>query len=179
MISAKYKFAIALSSIFLAAGFLVWVFFYLSTGVTQARDDVDGIREKISLLEAERESARRTQKIFETHEEDIKEIYKVFANKERPIEFIQALEEAGKASEVALSLELDQSNKEAGKLYFQITLDGFNRNLLRYVEMLGFLPYDVEIQNIGYQKSAGSPVNASKGPKGSSRLMLLLSVQAI
>lgn len=136
----------------LAVAFFVVIFWKLASGVQTARQVLQELQSKIAELDLEERSSKSSKIILETRADDLARLGNIAISREQPVEFIEALERSAKALGVKLALDIDETNKQTGKLVFRLTVEGGEQNVLRYFRLLELAPYDIKITDFNFER---------------------------
>lgn len=154
-----------------------WGFWRVTRAVWRSDFVLGETQSKIDGLADERRQARALEMILESRKEDLTRIAEFFADRERPIAFIESVERAAAASGNKIAIDAEEGAGDPEALRFRITAEGTEAGLLRYVRLLEALSYKLEMEEITYQKTQSDPF-AVGGPKPSARLLVALRVRA-
>ena len=170
---------IGLSTVSLCAiGVCLWGWWWFGTSILTDDAVHVGIQEKIDRLAVARASARAFAELRRTRQGDLSRVEAFFSDPSHPIAFLQTLEELGRVTRSNISIDLDTTSKDEAYLGFQISIDGREENILRYVRLLERIPYEVKITAMNYQKgSDDTHPGSSSGPSGTLVLSLRVRVQ--
>lgn len=132
------------------------------------------------LLEEKRRAIRVSSQILDENRVILNRLTAFLVNKERPLAFIEALEELAVSADTAISLDLVEPQETADALTFRLTVEGTAPRMLRYIALLENMPYIVIFEEFSYQLLSEELLRAS-GREGEapSRLILLLKVKTI
>jgi len=108
-------------------------------------------KEKLLSFRKEKERFQEAKEIYERYEEDLEKIDDSFVNQNFPLEFILFLEKIATTSD--LQMEISSGRKEARaepwpSISYQITVNGFFTNLMRFLNRLENSSYLIEIVNL-------------------------------
>lgn len=134
---------------------LGWTNWKMYSVLTVARDTIQEIEKKIAAMEEQKRSAKRFQNLRIERREDIDRINSFFVNKEKPVEFIEDLEELARNTKNRLLLSVD-STATGNILKFRIEIEGTQESVFRYLKLLELVPYEAYITDISMSKIIGS-----------------------
>lgn len=124
----------------------------LSRSVTRTQDSIQRIRSEILMLEEERKFARVVQSFLDKRGDDIAGLDKIFIDRERPVEFIETLENLARTTGNRLTIEFNEGVSTKTILSFRLTIEGAESSTKKYLELLELLPYIIKIENLSFQK---------------------------
>jgi len=134
-----------------------FAFFFFLREIQKSSQDFLIAREKISSLTKEREDFGKIKIFYQNHQSDFEKIEKFFVDPDVPIDFISFLEKT--AQDCQLQLKINSLIKNQSKentmpsLSFQLSLQGFFPNFLRFLEKIENGPYLVETVNLNTQSA--------------------------
>ena len=175
-VSAQYKLAIvgaAASAVLLLA---VLGFGYVVSEIRRGDAARRELQIKIAEVGEERRLARVSEGLLRKREEDSTRIRRFFADRKNPLAFIEAAEHAAARTGNTVALDIDEGGSREQALRFQLTVEGEERGLLRFIAALELLPYRIDMEEMVFQSQAseGSAGGRPQGP--SARLVLALHV---
>lgn len=150
-LSSQQKFWVTAAAAGLLVAALGGTLFSLSSAVQRANAMLDSLEEKLRTVEDERASARLLKKILAVNEKELQKLRGFFVERERPVEFIEYLEEVARQSRNSLILDVTES--EPGQpLTFRLTVDGSERSVAKYLALLESMRYRLEIKEFSFQR---------------------------
>jgi len=119
-------------------------------------------RESI-LLQDKTEKIEQFRKTYEDLRPDLEKIDHLFTDSEAPIDLIKFLKKTAEDCELlnnisSVSVRTAETDPWSS-LGFQITLDGFLPNFLKFLEKIETAPYLIETQKLAVKKVGGSGLN--------------------
>lgn len=177
--SPKFILTVLSSILAIAASLAVFWLLYANAG---SLDETKAVHlAEAARLEEKRKNIRRTLQTIEANPVGVERLNAFLADRERPIAFIEAVEEL--ADETGNSVSLDLIGPETAKdaLSFRLTVDGELPRLIRYLALLENMPYGIGLEEISYQRIASELLRAAGAGNETppSRLILLLKVKAL
>lgn len=174
------------AAIFLAvAVFWVWLwtgFFYRVKNAGATLQDLKG---QIPALEEKRKLAGEMQFLFKNRTEDLEKIRSFLVSKERPVVFLENLEETARKTRNRIAINFDEGKSKDQNLFFRLTLEGGEENVLKYLRLLELMPYKLKVEEVSIQKltSAGGrayvSIPAESGILLSHRLTILIQAEGL
>lgn len=131
------------------------------------------LRQKIEDLADERRRARISEGLLRERQDDIARITAIFADRQSPVAFIEAIERAASQTGSMVVVDIDEGTSTEISLRFRLSLEGREQGLLNFVRVLELMPAKVAIRDLTYQKGA-----AEGGRVSMARLLLSLDVAA-
>lgn len=157
--SQKQKSIIAIAvSFFLIIASIAGTWF-LYREMRAIKTEIQTIRDGIALLEAENGAIRDFQTIRSRRADDIKRINKFFIEKDRPLDFIEAIESLGRTTQTTLAIDAGGMSKESDDFTFRLAIDGEQKNTLKFLSLLEQMPYTVRISSLAVSNLEGNPQN--------------------
>lgn len=124
----------------------------LSRSVTRTQASIQRIRNEILMLEEERRFARAVQSFLDKRGDDIAGLDKIFIDRERPVEFIETVENLARTTGNRLTIEFNEGVSTKTILSFRLTIEGAESSTKKYLELLELLPHIIKIENLSFQK---------------------------
>lgn len=146
---------ILFSSIFVILS--VWVFVWFALRVWDMPFDIQVAKSRAAALDMERKEARAMSILFEERREAIERFSKFFVNYREPVGFIETLEDLARKTGVILAIDLALGAPGANELPLRLNIEGSERNVLRYLRLLELLPYQILVEDIGFQSVLSAP----------------------
>lgn len=176
-ISPSQKFAVASVAAFTVVVLAAWGFGRAVAVVRHGRIMQADIRQKIDVLADERQRARSSQTLLNDREGDLRRINAFFVDRESPIAFIEAVENAARKTGNTVVLDIDEQAGGDTVLRFRLTLEGKESGLGDFVTVLELLPYRIDVQDMVFQ-SMMTETGSVASDKAPARLLLSLDVSA-
>lgn len=134
-----------------------WVFVWLVLQVWSVSFDIQVAKSKAAALELERKEVRSMNMLFEERREAIERFSKFFVNYREPVEFIETLEDLARKTGNILSIDLALGSPGLKELPLRLNIEGSEKNVLRYLKLLELLPYQILVEDIGFQNILSTP----------------------
>jgi hypothetical protein len=147
----------------------VLAYVYFVRGVDNFSESIRGIESDVATKEEERRLARHSQDLLEEKKEDLAKIYRLFVNRDHPVEFIEELERLAAETKNTVSLDISDSEQASDSLFFRVSVKGSKESVVNYLRLMEAAPYLITIQEINYRTLEG------KNPFGSDGLRVNLS----
>lgn len=183
-VNAARKLIITSALSLFIAGFSAAGFWRLAQGVTRGESRLQVIESQIASLEEERKLARSGASLLEAHRRDLERFRKIAVNRERPVEFIETLENLAKDTKNTIVLDFDEGRSSPDSLLLRLTVEGSEESTRQYLSLLEFLPHEIRVEELTLQsiggggRAAPSPPPGTKGAPPSHRLLLTIRVSA-
>lgn len=149
--------AIAVSFLLIIASIAGTWFLYRE--MRAIKTEIQTIRDGIALLEAENGTIRDFQTIRSRRRDDIGRINKFFIEKDRPLDFIEAIESLGRITHSTLAIDAGGVSKESDYFIFRLAIDGDQENTLKFLSLLERMPYTIRISSLTVSNLEGNPQN--------------------
>jgi hypothetical protein len=159
----------------LAVGVLSWFFWRASLDVLSSVDTLFFIESRIATLENDRKIVLASADTLARHAPDLEIIGLFLIDRERPVEFIESLENLAKStgSEIAIDVVPLEKGTLLDVLRFRLTVEGERGKVLKYLKLLEFMPYEISVEDLAYQ--SGIP-GEETGPT-ETRLIISIKVK--
>lgn len=144
---------------------LMGLFSWFSWNINRSEVLIRNIKSKLIALEEERKFARTARAFLKEREPDLKRIDQFAIDRERPVEFIEALENLARKTSNTLALEFDEGRSTAKHLSFRMTLQGEEENAHRYLKLLELLPYFIRIEELRVRRTVRQTPSGTQGTK--------------
>jgi hypothetical protein len=157
------------------------MFWMLSSRVQGFSERLSEIEAKISSLEEERRRARALELVFEDRKLPLKRLESLLIPADKPVEFIESLEELARSTGNELSLDLASGASRKGVLSFRITVEGTAESSSRYLELLELMPYEIVVEELSLQRLNVADVisSGSSNQKRDERLTIVIAVKTL
>lgn len=156
------------------------IFWWLYRAVDNATVELANVRTNLKTLEDDREAARQISAVLENNEIAVERMQKFPVNAQKPLEFIETLEDLARSTGSTAALDLDSQKKsKTDELTLRVTVEGTRSGILTYIKLLELLPHIIHIDEINYQTVTDSRPAANSGAHGTggNRLLITLSVK--
>ena len=145
-----------------------------------AKNSLTDIETRIANLEEERRWIGTASGALKERKQDVNRIKAFFAPRERPLAFVEALEDVARRARTRITLALDQSRAEADALTFQATVEGSESGLATMLELIETMPYSLAIERLNYERRGDqlrSPAASGADTGTPARLTAIITVQ--
>ena len=150
----------------------------LSSSILSSSERLAEVESKIASLEEERRRARASEFIFEERELSLKRLESFFIPSEKPVGFIESLEELARLTGNELSLDLVTGEPREGLFSFRITVEGTAESSSRYLALLELMPHEIIVEELSLQRFAGTPSGSAEKGKNE-RLIIIIAVKTL
>lgn len=146
----------------LTLGACLRIFWFVASGVTQDDAVRADIQTRLDGFAQDRLRAQAARVLRAERQGDITRILEFFVDRAHPVAFLQTLEELGRATDTAVTIEVDDAGSDREHLGFRVIVEGSEqRSMVRYVRLLERLPYVIAVSEINEERR--SP-EAQSGP---------------
>jgi hypothetical protein len=174
----KFILTIFLSVLMVAGALGVFWFLFVSLGRLEETQEFH--LGEAARLEEKRKNIRGTLQILKSNPVGADRLNAFLVNRERPLAFIEGVEQLAKYTGNSVSIDLIESQATKDALAFRLTVEGELPRLIRYLALLENMPYGVSFEEFSYQRTASELIRASGGKEiPPSRLILLLKVKTL
>lgn len=178
-LTARQRFILTAALVATASSGAIAVFFLASQTVRSSRAALQAIETNIHFLEQEHASGMQIAQALGRRTRDVERLKKFFVNPERPLDFIEKIEDVARRTGNGISLALDQSRAEPKTLFLRLALEGGDSNIASMLSLIDTLPYDIEVRQMNYEtlgeRSGQIPI--AQGAKASARMTLVIGVK--
>lgn len=162
-----------------AIGVFVWAYVSMAIAVGSADASFREIGGKIAALEEDRKQVRILGKMMEERKTDFIRIDAFFVSRDRPIDFIEQVEDLAKRTQNTVVLDVDEARGDSSELGFRLTVDGSEGGVSRYLRTFELLPYAVRVEDMVFQRLSGGEGDLPPGAgTATARLILVIKVKA-
>lgn len=161
-------------------GILAWFLGTASSDVLNSVDILSSIESRIATLEFDRRTALAVAEVIRKHSSDFERIGKFLIDRERPVEFIEALENLANSTDNEIAIDVVAAERGASKdtLSFRLTIEGSSASVFRYLRLLELMPYHISAEDFNYQTLNLAPAVGGKSKSSSQmRLAILIKVK--
>ncbi|MDP3769395.1 MAG: hypothetical protein Q8R40_00465 [bacterium] len=174
-ISPFTKFIVKSSLLLIAIALLGFTFMYLSNNVLKSRAELGNTVTQISSIEKNQARLVRTSDLLNKRSADIARLTALSVNRDRPLQFIERMEQIGRITNTVLSLNIDETKSTAESLMFRLVIDGTDTSVRKMLRLIEALPYQITIENLSFQKDINQdPASLKPG----SHLNIVMKVKA-
>ena len=177
--SSKGKFiatvAIAVGMLFLILYIVVWGLFIK---IRNSSYIISTNSASLQFLSKRSQAAEENERIIRNISADEERIRKTLFDKDRPLEFIEALENVARLSGGSVEITPVESNDSLST--FLIAAEGDFPSLFKFLKLVEVMQYQVDIEEANFEKRVGVSAQASNQPvlgAGPMRLNLTLKTQ--
>lgn len=168
--SPKFTLTILSSILAVAASLAV---FWLLYANAESLDETKAVHlAEAARLEEKRKNIRKILQTIKANPVGVERLNAFLVDRERPIAFIEAVEELARHTGNSVSLDLTGSETAKDDLSFRLTVEGELPRLIRYLALLENMSYGIGLEEISYQHTVSELLSTS-------RLILLLKVKAL
>lgn len=156
-----------------------WVYVSMAASVANASASLREIGGRIAALEEERRQVRALEKMLEDRGADFARIDAFFVNRDRPVDFIEQVEDLARRTQNTLVLGVEGPADNSGELGFRLTIDGSQSTVSRYLKLFELLPYALRVEDLVFQRIAEGGRGVLPGPgTPTARLILVVKVKS-
>lgn len=145
-------------------------------------DASHAVESEIAMRVRERGEAKNLVKSARVYQPDFDRFAHFFVARERPVEFIEALEDTARKAGVIMFLTLDEGESKKTILTFHLTAEGVEDRVRTFLSLMELLPYGILVEEVSFERGIIDAKAASVSKIESSsrtRLTLLLKVQTL
>ena len=167
---------ISLASFAITAA-LIFAFIVISNNVRRYHDTLEMAVTDISLGEKDFNQMKTIADLIKNRDADIQRIEHIAVDHERPLQFIETMEQIAHISSIKVALAVDETGRDPQSLVFRATLEGSRQGVRTMLALIEQLPYQINIEHISFQQNV--PDTFTKSQTDSSALTHLLLVMKI
>ena len=138
----------------------VGAFVLLNARIQDAHTDLGDIAGEIITREEARKNARILAAVLVEKQSDIARVQSFFVDRNRPVEFIEALEHMAVETQVTLALSIDEASTRTDLLVFRLSVDGEAAAVRTYLGLLETMPYAVRVAAFQYHSDDSGEAKA-------------------
>lgn len=142
--------ALCLVSVGAGVGAFVFATMKISAGI----DARAVIIPEIYRLSEERVLGRGVGSLLTTRQDDLSRIQGFFADRARPLAFVESMQQAAKATGNFAEFAVSEKGGSNTDLLFRASIEGTEKSVMRYVRAIESLPYIVFIEEASFEKIA-------------------------
>lgn len=182
---ARQKFFLTIVLSLVGLSFLSLVLIILLNQAKTASAVLRRSAEKIAELEIKRKLADEMRVLIKDRVEDLARINKFFVDRERPVDFIESLEEMAKKTKNRVAIDFNEARSKSKNLFFKLTIEGSENSVRKYLKLLELMPYKIRVEDLTFQKITISETPTFvRQPKGSEipisqRIIVLIQVDTL
>lgn len=166
-INPFYTFIITIAVCALVISVLVFGLVSMSLNVLSADDELAAVDAKINELYQERRRAETVGMLLTERKDDIVRLRGFFLDRQRPIEFIEQLENLARMTKNTIALGVQEGSKDTSSLSFRITVDGTQSSIRTFVRIFDVLPYSITISSVTFQNQSAAQTASGTDMQGS------------
>ncbi len=156
---------------------LVCAFVIISNNIYAYRSMLESSADKISSGEKEFSHMVRISNVIKNRSQDIKRIRYIAIDAERPLRFIETIEQIGRITDVEVALTVNEKKNDVRELLFQTTLQGNEKDVRAMLALIEELPYQINITHISFQRDIPIHFNRQQSVLSTmTRLLLTMRV---
>ena len=175
---SPFKKLIAASAVSLAAiAGLLFVFVTISNNVRNYRATLATTVTKITSGEKDFDRLNKISDLLKNRQSDIQRIQSIAVDRARPLTFIETIEQIGHATNVNVSLGVNEIKGSSDSLFFGATLEGTKKSVRTMLALIQTLPYQITIESITFQQDIPRTPNAGSLPSSITRIVLAMRVK--
>lgn len=126
----------------------VWLSFFVQKELITAAD----ITTQTLILEQERSRRDQSQHILSTDIQDIKRINDFFADHQRPVQFLQDMEQTAELTSNNLLITPGSGEQIENTLAFNFEIDGTAQSVFQFLRALEYAPYSITTNEFTFQR---------------------------
>lgn len=138
-----------------------WILAGLLQQVKNTSITLYGLEEKVADLEARRKAAGDIQILLQDRAKDLAKINNFSVSKERPVVFIEELEDVAKKTKNRVAIDFDEARSKGKNIFFRLAIDGNENSVLRYLKLLEFMPYKIKVEEASLQRLTSAQISTS------------------
>jgi hypothetical protein len=146
-LTIMHKLTATTGAALIVIGILVWAMLFLASKIDGMQSHITQTKTAISSLENQRRHMSSLTRIVEERQRDFERINSYFVDSDRPITFIETLEDLARRTENSITLDTGTSIGREETLAFNIMIEGTQESTLRYIKLVELLPYELTIEN--------------------------------
>lgn len=155
--SPRKKFIITSIMLITLISALVFAFVIISNNIRTYRNMLESSSAKISSGEKEFSHMVKISDVIKNRSQDIQRIQHIAIDPERPLRFIETIEQIGRITGVKVALTINEKQNDMQELLFRATLQGDEKNVRAMLALIEQLPYQINITHISFQRDI--PIN--------------------
>ena len=139
-----------------------FIFVALSNNVRTYRGTLTATAARISSGEKKMSYSMAISNLIKKRATDIQRIQRISVDPKRPLQFIEIIEQIGRATNVKILLTVDEKKDDAQELLFHATLRGNEKDVRAMFALVEQLPYRIKIVNISFQRDSPAGLNKTQ-----------------
>jgi len=176
-LSLSQKFILSTGLFAALVGIFIWGFWRLQRNIAHFTVGLEEASQKVISLERERRDARRTGSLLLTREKELEPLIQFFVDRERPVAFLEHLEEVARRTRNTLAVDVGQEQQDESALALRLTIEGNRKSLLQYLKLLELMPYQITVEDIAFQDISGGASARSGKQTAAPSAQLLISIR--
>lgn len=97
--------------------------------------------------------------LIKNKNQDIQRIERIAINHQRPLVFIETIEQISRTTGTKMTLTVNEIPDDAQALMFRTSFEGGETNIRRILALIQQLPYQIHIESISFQRD--TPLNTA------------------
>ena len=150
-----------ITSVITLAGISIslYAFIAASASLRDYRTTLTATITRIAVDEKDFNRLTKISDILKTRSSDIQRFQAIAVDRQRPLKFIETMEQIGHLTSTKVALSINQGGGDPAFLSFGATLEGTETNVHAMLGLIQALPYQISIENITFQRdiSTNSP----------------------
>lgn len=145
----------------IAVVLLTLVYVILLKGVREGERAIREVEGKIAASKEREEAARAASALLQQRRGDIARITAFLVDKEKPVVFIETIENLAKNTGNRLELTLAGDERKDSELAFIALVQGTEEGVMRYLKLLELLPYAITFDTVRFERTPSDTGTAS------------------
>jgi len=149
--SSLHKLIITIVAALFIIGILVMFAWFFMQKIDMVRLEIAETNIAIASMENQRKRMGTFTRMIEGRTRDFERIVRYFVDGERPVAFIEALEDLAKKTESTITLTAGSTSGSEDELVFNLKIEGNDENVRTYLQLIELLPYETRVENFNFQ----------------------------
>jgi len=133
-------------------GALGFSLFKTSQHIKDSRSALGRIETKTITTEQERNRIASTDDVLKEQQDNISRLERKAINRQRPLEFIERIEQIGHRTNNLIALNVEESRSNPESLFFRLSIDGTEQNVRNMLSLVEALPFPLNIEGLTFQR---------------------------
>ncbi len=177
-ISSLQKFIITSTLSFATIAVLLFLLTMVSHNVQNYRDTLTTTVNNIAADEKDFDRLTKISDVLKNRDSDIQRLGSIAVNRQRPLKFIETIEQMGHLTNTKISLGINETRGSMDFIFFGITIEGNKVNVRTMLALIQALPYQIAIENMSFQQgTAGTQNYGESSSQSMTRLILTMRVK--
>lgn len=151
--SPRRKFIITSIILITLIAALASAFVVTSNNIYAYRNMLESSAAKISLGEREFSRMVKISDVIKSRSQDIQRIRHIAIDPDRPLRFIETIEQIGRITGVKVVLTINEKKDDVQELLFHAILQGNEKDVRAMLALIEQLPYQINITHISFQRN--------------------------